>query len=85
MRRPGNNEFVRLFTEPEWMPKAACRDSGVSAYFPARGESAAFAKATCAGCPVCADCLQYALDDPELHGIWGGTSERERRALRRDR
>lgn len=42
------------------------------------------AKAVCADCPVSAACLEYAVDS-EPFGIWGGTSERERRELRKTR
>ncbi|MFF2569062.1 WhiB family transcriptional regulator [Streptomyces sp. NPDC101191] len=39
------------------------------------------AKALCTGCPVKAECLAYALDQRVEHGVWGGMTERERRAL----
>ena len=38
----------------------------------------------CGDCPVRAECLEYAMAEPDLVGTWGGTSERERRALRRE-
>ncbi|KOV41956.1 WhiB family transcriptional regulator [Streptomyces sp. H036] len=43
------------------------------------------AKAVCAGCPVRTECLAHALDHRIEHGIWGGMTERERRALLRRR
>jgi WhiB family redox-sensing transcriptional regulator len=43
------------------------------------------AKAVCAGCPVQPRCLQHALDYREHHGIWGGTTEAERRRILRQR
>ncbi len=39
------------------------------------------AKEICAVCSVRSDCLQYALDIGEQHGIWGGLNEIERRDL----
>ena len=39
----------------------------------------------CTSCEVKAECLDYALDNDERFGIWGGLSERERRRLRRAR
>lgn len=54
-------------------------------FFPERGESTREAKAVCRACPVKAECLEWALDAGEKHGIWGGLSERERRRVRRDR
>jgi WhiB family redox-sensing transcriptional regulator len=53
--------------------------------FPERGETNARAKSYCAKCPVRAECLDYAIDHDIRHGIWGGKSERERRAIRRRR
>lgn len=41
------------------------------------------ARAICAGCPVKTECLDFALDGGDHHGVFGGTSERERRSLRR--
>jgi hypothetical protein len=33
----------------------------------------------CAGCPVRQQCLAFALDTRQNHGVWGGMSEEERR------
>jgi WhiB family transcriptional regulator, redox-sensing transcriptional regulator len=77
--------FALLNVRPAWQAEAACRGAGTVDYFPSRGESTAAAKAVCAGCPVRTECLDYALDTPadaRLPGIWGGTSERERRGMR---
>jgi hypothetical protein len=46
-----------------------------------RGESAGPARQVCAGCPVRQECLEFALCHGEVHGIWGGLTERDRRAL----
>ena len=43
------------------------------------------AKQTCATCPSLIPCLDLALDDPTIYGIWGGTTVPERKAIRRDR
>lgn len=40
------------------------------------------AKAVCARCQVRAECLRFAMETVQDHGVWGGTSEEERRALR---
>jgi WhiB family redox-sensing transcriptional regulator len=37
----------------------------------------------CGGCKVTEDCLEYALESNQRSGIWGGTTEKERRSLRR--
>jgi hypothetical protein len=51
-------------------------------FFPGRGESAGPARQVCAACPVRQACLDYAINNRITHGIWGGLTERERRALR---
>jgi WhiB family redox-sensing transcriptional regulator len=66
---------------PAWHRQAACRGQGTSAWFPSRGESVEVGKEVCAGCPVAAECLTAGMG--ERHGIWGGSSERGRRELRR--
>ena len=63
-----------------WAAEAACRDMGPAVFFVERNSDA---KAVCAGCPVQAECLAYALTHNERHGVWGGTSERQRQKLRR--
>jgi len=69
-----------------WVQRAACRGSEIGPYFPHSGGSSAGvqARAVCAVCPVQAECLAHALAHSQLQGIWGGTSEQQRRALRRE-
>lgn len=69
-----------------WMQGGACRTAPSRLFFIERGEDATPAKRICAKCGVREQCLAYALDaGHDLHGIWGGTSDKERRRLRRDR
>ena len=70
-----------------WMHKGFCADSPYAdLWFPTEGvESAAYCESLCGGCPVRVACLRYAIDHPELEGIWGGLSARQRRLIRRDR
>ena len=69
---------------PDWTG-AACKAPGVEVnFFPGRGDEADEAKAICAGCEMRDRCLDYALGDRSLVGIWGGTSQRERARIRRD-
>jgi len=61
---------------------------GIDLFFPSTGEPNAPAKAICASCRVSDDCLRAALEfDGQLQvaGIWGGTSELERRTVRKVR
>ena len=76
----------------DWQLRARCReliDAGemtADQWFPSRGEDVKPAKGVCLEeCPVRAECLAFALDSVEQHGIWGGASERERRKMRRGR
>lgn len=62
-----------------WWAAAACRGRRIEIFFPERGDTTRPAKELCAGCPVRDDCLDYALANGIKHGIWGGTSEKERR------
>jgi WhiB family redox-sensing transcriptional regulator len=64
------------------MADALCLEHPEVEFFPGRGESSAPAKALCARCLCRAECLAYALVDPDLVGVWGGTSPRERAQLR---
>lgn len=78
--------FVRdLIEMPAWKADAACRDLDPDLFFPAPGESHTEAQAVCRRCDVQAECLAYALTSDERFGVWGGTSERERRRIRRAR
>jgi len=65
-----------------WMRRANCLGVDPELFFPERGASTREAKAVCHGCVVRGACLDYALARSEKHGIWGGTSERERRRIR---
>lgn len=65
--------------------RAACRDHPGVSWHPELGESAAPAKAICAGCEVRQQCLAFALARGIAHGIWGGLSPKERRQVARSR
>jgi WhiB family redox-sensing transcriptional regulator len=69
---------------PEWQNRAACLDADPDMFFECRGRDAAKpAKAICADCPVQRDCLDYALDEHIVFGIWGGLTREERRIYKR--
>ncbi len=69
----------------EWREGAACADDTEGIFFPDDGDVGAMrrAKSICADCPVAEDCLVYAIDTNQSVGIWGGTTPRERRKLKR--
>jgi WhiB family redox-sensing transcriptional regulator len=71
-----------------WRRLAICRDTDPDLFFPVGTTGYALvqidrAKEVCGECPVQSDCLEYALETNQDSGIWGGTSEEERRNLRR--
>jgi WhiB family redox-sensing transcriptional regulator len=68
-----------------WRRHAACRGLDQNLFYPERGEDVRVARAVCATCPVIGECLEHALTWPETLGIWGGTTVRERRVMRRGR
>lgn len=78
-----------LATSPvaDWRVRAACSGYPNSLFFPAtdRADEAEVDKATsiCSVCPVSDACLEYALETNQRSGIWGGTTEKERKSLRR--
>lgn len=71
--------------DPDWHDYANCLGVDPDLFFPERGASTREAKEVCRSCEVRHDCLEYALQNGEKFGIWGGLSERERRRIRRQR
>src|SRR5436190_300469 len=69
---------------PDWTTRAACRDNAPDTLF-VQGAKQNRAKSICLGCPVRTECLADALDNRVEFGVWGGMTERERRALLRRR
>ena len=74
----------------DWRAQAACRDADPELFFPVGKLGPALvqigqAKQVCARCPVRSACLEWALRTGQQAGVWGGTSEDERRALRQRR
>jgi WhiB family redox-sensing transcriptional regulator len=74
-----------VLTDTSWQDKGRCAEVDPEAWFPEKGGSAAPAKKICRGCPVVQECLEYALTNDIVWGIWGATSPKERRRLRRSR
>ncbi|MFD7778835.1 WhiB family transcriptional regulator [Streptomyces sp. NPDC059753] len=66
--------------QENWAVRAVCRTADPDELF-AEGAAQNQAKALCFGCPVRTECLAHALDHRIEHGVWGGVTERERRAL----
>ena len=73
-----------------WRTRSACLNADPDLFFPISATAAAapqvaWAKAICAGCPVRSACLGFAMAHRDLQGIWGGTTDEERRKTRRSK
>ncbi len=71
----------------DWRDHAACLDADSDLFFPVGTTGPALrqideAKAICRRCLVRSPCLAWALDQGAISGVWGGTTEEERRAMR---
>ncbi|MEY2642139.1 MAG: hypothetical protein RLZZ368_786 [Actinomycetota bacterium] len=71
-----------------WRSEAICRDTDPELFFPVGTTGQALlqidrAKQVCNECNVRVSCLEFALETNQDSGIWGGTSEEERRNIRR--
>jgi hypothetical protein len=71
-----------LVNQEAWVEQAICSETDPEMFFPNAGESNREAKRVCYGCPVRAECLRFALENGEAHGVWGGFSDRERKKMR---
>jgi WhiB family redox-sensing transcriptional regulator len=71
-------------TNHEWTADGLCLRGDPELLF-ARGAAQNLAKVMCRACPVRMECLADALDHRVEYGVWGGMTERERRALLRRR
>ncbi len=70
----------------DWWDLAACQTADPELFFPISTAGSALAeiaraKAVCASCVIRGRCLDYALRTRQPHGVWGGLSEDERRAV----
>ena len=74
---------VPILHERPWAVFAACKDEQGMAFFPQTRDEEVQALTICGICPVSEDCLDYALETKERFGVWGGTTEKERRRLSR--
>lgn len=82
------DSFTDLAPVRDWRDVAACRDTDPDLFFPVGSTGLAAqqivaAKAVCDVCPAKEPCLQFAIENNQDSGVWGGTSEDERRKLRR--
>jgi WhiB family redox-sensing transcriptional regulator len=81
--RPAVEDDAEVPGELEWQERALCAQTDPEAFFPEKGGSTREAKRVCMSCEVRVQCLDYALENDERFGIWGGLSERERRRVKK--
>ena len=72
----------------DWRQKAACRNTDPDLFFPVGTTGLAIdqieaAKIVCRQCEARDDCLEFALATNQEAGVWGATSEEERRKMRK--
>ena len=70
---------MTLLSSGEWTMQAKCR--GIQDQLFPEGADQKRARAICLGCSVRSECLAEALDNRIEWGVWGGMTERQRRAL----
>lgn len=70
---------------PDFFAEALCRQHPEVDFHPVDTLRSSAPIRICHQCPVEDDCLEYALATSQDHGVWGGTSERERVRIRRGR
>ena len=74
-----------MMKSTEWIRRANCRGLKTNMFYPRRYESEKPAKSVCAGCSVRDECVNYALEQHDRFGIWGGLNDKQRSSLRRKR
>ena len=77
---------LMTYADEDWRAQSACLTADPELFFPLSStgpslEQLTEAKKICGQCPVQGECLEFALSTHQVHGVWGGTSEDERREL----
>lgn len=63
----------------------ACRGEDARIFYPHGHTGPAKAKAVCGRCPHRIECLEWALETDQQHGVWGGRTPEEREQIRNNR
>jgi WhiB family transcriptional regulator, redox-sensing transcriptional regulator len=77
----GERQLFPKFT-PAWFKRAECRGLDPDLFQPQHGGDPGAALRVCAECPVRQQCFEHGMEYRE-RGIWGGTTERDRKRIRR--
>lgn len=67
----------------KWISQGRCAEVDPELWFPGKWDSDTAAKKICARCEVRLQCLEYAVETDEQHGVWGGLNRSERIRLRK--
>lgn len=67
----------------DWLAQARCQDRDAEIFFVRGAAKARRAQNICGSCTVRQECLEYAMSEEIEFGVWGGLTERQRRALAR--
>lgn len=78
----GRTAMVLMYDSQAWVSHAACTGTDPDSLF-VRGSAQRQARRVCFSCPVRIECLADALSSNALFGVWGGLTEKERRAILR--
>lgn len=65
-----------------WRDRARCEGMRTEQFFPRKSDAEKETIKICLSCPVREECLQYAIDSGSNWGVWGGTTQQERKKLR---
>ena len=82
MKLPEGKTEMNAFADQSWVAKALCAQDEPDALF-VQGAAQRQVRSRCFACEVRLECLADALDSEANFGVWGGLTERERRAMLR--
>jgi hypothetical protein len=80
--------YLKEWGNGEWRKKAACANSETDKFFPSKGKEArtqeviSSARLVCAQCSVRSECLEFAVKNTVMYGIWGGLTREERKKVK---
>jgi WhiB family transcriptional regulator, redox-sensing transcriptional regulator len=82
---PFDELIKQIVGDQTWKDRAACKGLDVTIFYPERGANPNRAQPICGECPVQQQCQDFAIDNDEQHGIWGGVALRKRRKIAKTR
>lgn len=83
--QPGGHPGAFTPDQPPEFEDGLCREHDPDMFFPNKGEANKGARQVCGRCDIRELCLEWALEHNQRWGIWGGTTEAQRRRIKRER